>query len=137
MYARNILLFSKREAARAGIVLPKSDARAQHIQTHLKLERGDVVRVGVVNGLKVCNSASQGLPRPGCVAMILQMRPFPAGATAVPSTACDEWQQLRLFLPDAHVLHGSKPFPAKPLHNRTRQLDTASRPKPGRVGRLS
>eukprot|EP00892_Ulva_mutabilis_P001896 jgi/Ulvmu1/11707/UM008_0118.1 len=50
--ARNILLFSKREAARAGIVLPRSDARAQHIQTQLNLQSGDVVKVGIVNGLK-------------------------------------------------------------------------------------
>lgn len=51
--ARNVLLFSKREAARAGIVLPRADARARHISKHLQSHEGDSVRVGVVNGLKV------------------------------------------------------------------------------------
>jgi hypothetical protein len=56
---RNVLLFSKREAARAGIVLPSTDARAQHISQHLQLQEGDFVRVGVVNGLKVSSPTQQ------------------------------------------------------------------------------
>jgi hypothetical protein len=52
--ARNLILFSRREAARTGIRLPASDSRAEHIRSHLKSQPGDLVRVGVVNGLKVC-----------------------------------------------------------------------------------
>ena len=51
--ARNVILFSRREAARTGIRLPGQDARAKHIHEHLKLSAGDTLRIGVVNGLKV------------------------------------------------------------------------------------
>lgn len=60
--ARNVILFSKREAARAGIVLPATDARAQHISKHLKSQEGDSVRVGIVNGLKVSMLTLNMLP---------------------------------------------------------------------------
>lgn len=63
--ARNVLLFSKREAARAGIVLPTADARARHISGHLQSQQGDFVRVGVVNGLKVSTEKRVALPRDG------------------------------------------------------------------------
>jgi hypothetical protein len=61
--ARNMLLFSKREAARAGIVLPATDARAQHISKQLKCKDGDFVRVGVANGLKVSTPQPVLIPR--------------------------------------------------------------------------
>jgi hypothetical protein len=50
--ARNLLLFSRREAAQAAIRLPSNDSRAQHIRHQLKCAQGDIVRIGVVNGLK-------------------------------------------------------------------------------------
>lgn len=56
MYARNVLLFSPAEAARAGITLGRDDARARHIHDQLKSSPGDLVRIGVVNGLKVLPS---------------------------------------------------------------------------------
>lgn len=60
--SRNLILFSRREAARAGIALPSADSRAQHIRDQLRASPGDVVRIGVVNGLKVrlaCSHACQ------------------------------------------------------------------------------
>ena len=54
VHARNRLLFSRREAARAGIKLPASDSRSEHIRKHLAAQKGDIVRIGVVNGLKAC-----------------------------------------------------------------------------------
>jgi hypothetical protein len=54
VHNRNLLLFSRREAARAGIALPSADSRAKYIREHLKANKGDIVRIGVVNGLKVC-----------------------------------------------------------------------------------